>query len=60
MDIFGIYTERAIEKCQRWNFQTPWKPKNSNNKSVYSFARHPVEQKSSLTVFKICCISLIK
>ena len=22
MDIFRIYTERAVEKCPRWNFQT--------------------------------------
>ena len=22
--------------------KTPWKPENSNNKSVYSFAGHPV------------------
>ena len=42
MDIFRIYTKRAIEKCQRWNFQTPWKPRNTNNKSVYIFAGHPV------------------
>ena len=34
--------ERAIEECQRWNFKTPWKPINSNNKSVYSFAGYPV------------------
>ena len=42
MDIFIIYTERAVEKCPRWNFQTPWKPRNSKNKSVNSFAGHPV------------------
>ena len=42
MDIFRIYTEEAIEKCQKWNFSTPWKPRNSKNESVYSFARHPV------------------
>ena len=34
--------ERAIEKCQTWNCQTPWKPANSKNKSVYCFAGHPV------------------
>ena len=43
MDIFRIYTERAIEKCQRRNFLIPWKLRNSKNKSVYSFAGHPVQ-----------------
>ena len=42
MDIFRICTERTIEKCQRRNFLTPWKPRNLKNKSVYSFAGHPV------------------
>ena len=45
MDIFRIYMERAVEKCQRQNFWTPWKPKNSKNISVYSFAIHPVRCK---------------
>ena len=44
MDISRIYIERAIEKCLRPNFLTPWKPRNSKNKSVYSFAGHPVVQ----------------
>ena len=42
MDIFIIYTERAIEKCQRWNFLTPLRQRNSKNKSMYSFAGHLV------------------
>ena len=42
MDIFRIYKERAIEKWQRLNFWTPWTPRNSKNKSVYSFVGHPV------------------
>ena len=28
VDIFEIYAERAVEKCPRWNFQTPRKPRN--------------------------------
>ena len=47
-EIFRIYMERAIEKCLRPNFLTPWKPRNSKNKSVYSFAGHPVTTKSVL------------
>ena len=42
MDILRIYTERAIEKCQRWDFQTSWKPRTSKSKSVDSFAGYPV------------------
>ena len=40
IDIYRIYIERAVEKCPRWKFQTHWKPRNSKNKSAYSFARH--------------------
>ena len=42
LDIFYIYTERAVEKCPRWIFQTPRKPRNSINKSGNSFGGHPV------------------
>ena len=43
LDIFKIYTERAVGKCPRWNFQAYWKPRNLINKSVYSFGEHPVQ-----------------
>ena len=46
--IFEIYTKRAVEKCPRWNFQTPRKPRNSRNKSGYSFKRHPVISNSNI------------
>ena len=36
MDIFQIYTGRAVEKCPRW------KPRNSPNKIGNSFGGHPV------------------
>ena len=39
---FEIYTERAVEKCPRWNFKTQRKPSNSKNKSVKSITGHPV------------------
>ena len=42
MDISKIYTKWAVEKCPEWNFKIPWKPRNSKNKSVYSFTGHPV------------------
>ncbi len=42
LDIFKIYTKRAVEKCPRWNFQTLRKPRNSKNKSGNRFAGHPV------------------
>ena len=42
LDIYQIYTKRYVEKCQRWNFWTPRKPRNSKNKSGIRFAGHPV------------------
>ena len=42
LDISKIYTKWAVEKCPRWNFYAPRKPRNSKNKSVYSFGGHPV------------------
>ena len=42
LDIFKIYTTWPVEKCPRWNFWTPRKPRNSKNKSGNRFAGHPV------------------
>ena len=42
LDSFEIYMKSAVEKCPRWNFYYPWMPRNSQNKSVCSFAGHPV------------------
>ena len=53
MDIFKIFTKRAVEKCPIWNFQTPRKPRNSKNKSGNNIAGHPVN--SCLFV----CLSLL-
>ena len=33
LDISKIYTKWDVEKCPRWNFQIPWKPRNSKNKT---------------------------
>ena len=54
MDIFIIYTERAVEKCPRWNFQTPRMPRNSINKSVYSFGGHPVYSDLDVLIKSFC------
>ena len=40
--ILIIYIKRGVEKCPRLSFYVPWKPRKSKNKSVYSFAAHPV------------------
>ena len=42
LDIFKIYTERAVGKCPRSNFYTPRKHRNSKQKSGNSFDGHPV------------------
>ena len=44
MDIFRIYIERAIEKCQRLNYLVHYEPRNCKMKSVKSFVGHPVDQ----------------
>ena len=49
LDIFEIYTKRAVGKCPRCTFLTIRKPKKSINKSGNSFGGHPV----LLHIFKI-------
>ena len=41
MDIFKIYTERAVEKCPRWIFETPRKPRNLPKTRVSVFFDSP-------------------
>ena len=42
MDIFRIYTERAIKKMSKMEFLDPLEAKKLKKQSVYNFAGHPV------------------
>ena len=53
LDSFEIYTEMAIERCLRRNFQMLWCPRYQQNKSVNNIVGHPVVPISITSFFRL-------